>query len=138
MRPSLRTLAPCLALALFCLGPASPSPAAGITLEADARSVKAYERIEFTVRADVVAANPYDPDEIDVRLDLTGPDGKRLTVPAFWYQPFEYARPGRGGGTADWIYPTGEAGWKARFATGTPGRWTAKALGSLGLRGPPR
>ena len=127
MRPSLRTLAPCLTLTLICLGPASPSPAAGVTIEAAARSVKAYERIEFTVGTDVTAANPYDPDEIDVRLDLAGPDGKRLTVPAFWYQPFACARHKHGGGTADWFYPTGEAVWKARFATGTPGRWTATA-----------
>jgi hypothetical protein len=127
MRASFRPFAPCLTLALICLGTPSPSGAAEASVAAAARTVKAYECLEFTLRTDVVPANPYDPEEIDLRLDLAGPDGSQVTVPAFWYQPFEYERAKHGGGTADVIYPSGEAGWKARFATGTPGRWTATA-----------
>jgi len=124
--PSCASVA-CLAMTFAWLGPASACGAAEVGIETETRSVKAYEKIEFTLRTDVVPANPYDPGEIDLRVDLTGPGGKRLTVPAFRYQPFQYARHARGGGTADWIYPTGDPVWKARFATGTPGRWTAVA-----------
>jgi hypothetical protein len=122
-----RTFPPCLLVTLVCFAAAMPSGAAEVAIQASARSVKAYQRIEFTLRADVVAANPYDPGDIDLRVEFTGPDGTRVTVPAFWFQPFEYARHRQGGGTADWIYPVGEPVWKARFATGTPGRWTAAA-----------
>jgi hypothetical protein len=127
MRRSPLGFAACLALAVICLGTHSLSAAAEVSVQAAVRTVKAYECIEFTLRTDVVPANPYDPEEIDLRVDLTGPDGKQVMVPAFWYQPFEYARAKHGGGTADWIYPSGHAVWKARFATGTPGRWTAVA-----------
>jgi len=116
-----------LAAAIAWLVAAGPCAGAEVSIEPAARTVKAYERIAFTLRTNVTAENPYDPAEIDLHVDLTGPDGRRVTVPAFWHQPFEYARQRRGGGTADWIYPVGEAGWRARFAAATPGRWTAVA-----------
>ncbi|MFO8012355.1 MAG: DUF5060 domain-containing protein [Phycisphaerae bacterium] len=123
----LRPIVACLAVALICLGTPSPAGGVEVSIEAAARTVKAYERIEFTLRTDAVPANPYDPEAIDLRVALKGPDGTKVTVPAFWYQPFEYARHRHGGGAADWVYPAGDAVWKARFATPAPGRWTATA-----------
>jgi len=98
-----------------------------IALAPDAKQVKRFGRIELSLRTDQTAANPYDPAEIDLRVELTAPSGRKLSVPAFLYQPCQRQQRPRGGKPTEWIYPTGPAVWKARFAPAEAGRWTCAA-----------
>jgi hypothetical protein len=66
-------------------------------------------------------ANPYDPDEVEAQVEIRPPSGRMVILPAFYHQPHEYARRTRGGRAADWLYPAGPAGWRARFAPGEVG-----------------
>lgn len=91
-------------------------------------AVGRYEKIEFTFPFAAVGENPYDPLEIDFRVEMVTPSGDRLTLPAFYDQPFILAgRRGRQGGEELW-YPSGPAVWKARFAPAEVGRYRAWAL----------
>ncbi len=85
------------------------------------RSVIArYEKFELTLDLNTNAANPFDPDQIDVQAVFTSPQGKSVTVPAFLYQPF--TRKLEGG--AEHLDPAGEPVWKVRFAPDTAGTWS--------------
>jgi hypothetical protein len=87
-------------------------------------TVRRYQKIEFQIQGLGDYTNPFDPGEVDVRLELNGPDDRRLSVPAFHTQEYERRRiQGR-----DWIYPRGLPVWKARFAPLTTGRFEAVAL----------
>lgn len=101
--------------------------AEAITLQVAPAKVGRYEKIEFTIGLGGRYANPFDPDEVDVSLEITAPGGKRLVLPAFWCQPYERRVINRGGRKTDWLYPTGPPGWKARFAAMEIGTHTAVA-----------
>jgi len=98
-----------------------------ITLEVAPAKTRQYEKIEFTIGADARYANPFDPGEVDVSLEITAPGGKRFVLPAFWCQPYQRQVIDRGGRKTDWIYPAGPPGWKARFAPMEIGTHTAVA-----------
>ncbi|MBK9138504.1 MAG: DUF5060 domain-containing protein [Verrucomicrobia bacterium] len=72
--------------------------------------------VEWQIRGIREYTNPYDPDEVDVWIEVRQPSGRVVTIPGFHHQPHEYARRRRGGGDADWLYPTGHSGWRARFS----------------------
>jgi hypothetical protein len=76
-----------------------------------------YELVEFDLQTSVVAQNPYDPAEIDLLLNVTAPDGRQFSIPAFWYQDFDPA-------TAS---ACGQPGWKARLTPDQEGEWTVQA-----------
>jgi hypothetical protein len=99
-----------------------------LPVELSTNSVGRFARIEFTFPIQAVAENPYDPLEVDLRVEMVTPSGDRLTLPAFYYQPYEKVpRPGRAEGGELW-YPAGPAVWKARFAPSETGRYRAWAL----------
>jgi len=77
-----------------------------------------YDRIELEILTDIVPANPFDPDELDIRVEFTAPSGKRSEIGAFWYR--EYWRP-------DAIRANGEPSWRARFTPTETGSWTTVA-----------
>ncbi len=81
-----------------------------------------YDRVEFSIAlADAYAyANPYDPDEIEVNLELDTPGGDTIVVPAFWFEPFERSLDGD---LEKWT-STGAGGFRARFAPLEPGSYT--------------
>lgn len=54
---------------------------------------------------------PYDPDVFAVDVTFTGPSGRTITLPAFWYEPF--CRELRDG--AESISPAGPGEWRVRF-----------------------
>ncbi|MBI5387474.1 MAG: DUF5060 domain-containing protein [Verrucomicrobia bacterium] len=87
--------------------------------------VTQFERIAFVIGSVPACRNPYDSDEIQVGLEITAPSGVKLSVPAFFQQPFEWRSVDRGGRKTEWIYPTGQAGWRARFAPTEAGRYSA-------------
>src|SRR5262245_56766925 len=62
-------------------------------------AVPVYQRTEFIVRVSGGAApyaNPFDPDEVAVDATVTGPGGRTLRVPAFWYAPYERRKEANG------------------------------------------
>ncbi len=73
--------------------------------------VPAYEKIEITFTLSRSYSNPYDPDEVDVRVEFEDPAGERITMPAFWF--VGYDRVASGGGGEDYV-PTGVQTWMAR------------------------
>jgi len=105
----------------------TPATPPTVAIASPPARVRQYERLTLTLRTNVAPDNPYDPGEADLRVTFTGPGGRGMTVPAFWYKPFTYERRPHGRGTADWIYPAGAPGWRACFAAPEPGTWTAVA-----------
>jgi hypothetical protein len=73
--------------------------------------------VEFDLQTSVQAANPYDPNEIDLMVRYTAPDGTKFSIPAFWMQNFDPATE----------RPCGQAGWKARLNPTQSGSWIAQA-----------
>jgi hypothetical protein len=91
---------------------ASPRPAR----PGDALPARRWEQVELTLVAARERANPYA--EVDVHVELEGPQGATLVRPAFW----------DGGRT-----------FRARFAAPATGRWTWRSVssdpGDAGLHG---
>jgi hypothetical protein len=65
-------------------------------------------------------SNPFDPDEIDLRVRFRAPSGREQIVPAFWYRPFTR----RLVRDTERLDAAGSPGWRARFA---PSGWVATA-----------
>jgi len=87
-----------------------------------------FELLELDIQTDIIPANPFDPEELDIRVEFTSPSGKTVDVGAFWYQ--EYDATGR--------RRLGEPGWKARFTPTETGEWSAVArIPSRGLESTP-
>ena len=117
-------------LSALAVAPAR-SVAAGelrLAIEGGAEQVRRYERIEWTIPTNAAPSNPYDPCEIDLAVELTGPAGEKVTVPAFYFQPFERLQRPRGSKPAEWIYPVGPGAWRARFAPTKTGAWSCQAV----------
>jgi hypothetical protein len=62
--------------------------------------------------------NPFDPDELEIRVEFTAPSGKRSEIGAFWYREF---RPPAA------VLANGPPSWRARFTPTEVGSWTAVA-----------
>lgn len=82
---------------------------------------RVWSRSDFAVSGVPEAKNPFDPDEITVDATFTAPDGKSVTLPAFWFQ--DYARELKNG--KELLTPVGNPGWRVRWAPLTTGahRW---------------
>ena len=98
-----------------------------IAIEPSAKQVKRYEKIEFSLQVAAFCKNPYDPDEIALEIELTAPSGKRIVLPAFYYQHFERQRLDQGRRKTEWLYPVGDAVWKARFVPTEAGVYSCAA-----------
>lgn len=79
-----------------------------------------YDLVEFSITLGDAYANPYDPDEIEVNLELETPGGDTIVVPAFWFEPFERSLDGD---TETWT-ATGAGGFRVRFAPLETGSYT--------------
>mgnify|MGYP005845669031 CR=1 FL=1 len=108
---------------LLSLAPAGHGAAhRRILAELEKTRAAKYEKVELTIRLDAEYANPFDPDEVDVSVEVAAPSGSRYTVPAFHYQPYEEKRLPQERRRRAWRYPCGPPIWKARLApteTGT-------------------
>ena len=104
---------------------AAPAPAQPVRLQAATNRVGLYEKIEFPLEVLGSWTNPFDPDEVEVSLQLTAPGGQSLTVPAFYCQDYERRRLKSADQVRDWLYPRGNPGWKARFAPMQTGDYSA-------------
>lgn len=129
----LRAFLACVAAVAMSLGATSmsllaqPAPRE-LQLQCSNTNVGRFEKIEFQLTLTNQYAHPFDPAEVDLRLEVTSPDGSNVTVPAFFGQDYERRRLGGEGRQRDWFYPTGLPGWKARFAPMSLGRYRAVAL----------
>lgn len=109
----------------ICSAAAQRPPA--LQLEVLTPQAGQYERIDFRLQTDRQYRNPFDPDEVDMALRIRGPQGAEVMVPAFFAQDYRRQQV-PGDLRRDWCYPVGLPGWKARFATGLVGRYTATAV----------
>lgn len=83
-------------------------------------TVLLYERCELTATLAGAITNPYNPNDVKLDAIFTPPQGQAVTVPGFYYEPFErVTREGR-----DDIHPSGAPVWKVRFTPRQPGRWS--------------
>ena len=73
--------------------------------------------VEFDLTTTAAVQNPFDPAQADLVVHYTGPDGKTITIPAFWYQAYD----------ATGSSPCGQPGWKARLTPTQAGQWRAQA-----------
>lgn len=90
--------------------------------------VERYGLLELNLQTNLQVANPYDPNQIDLRVLFSTPSGKEVEVGAFWYQGYDLQT----------RQPKGEPGWKVRFTPDETGEWIAVATApSLGLRSEP-
>ncbi|MHC4180557.1 MAG: DUF5060 domain-containing protein [Planctomycetota bacterium] len=101
-----------------------------IPVEVSRQRVGKYEKVEFLIRVETQYGNPFDPEEVDLSVVLNAPDGKRLSLPAFYCQQYERRPVDREGrrGQASWMYPVGKPAWKARFAPMQVGGYRAAAI----------
>ena len=65
-----------------------------------------YEKFELRIDLEATYANPYDPEEIDLRAEFTSPSGKQWTIWGF-YNPSDWSRL-----------------WMVRFAPTEKGSWS--------------
>jgi hypothetical protein len=114
-------------IASLPLPAAASASAMALTIDGNDR-VGRHEKIEFKLQVQRIFANPYDPDEAEVNVEFTSPSGKKLIVPAFFHQPYEFQLVPRQGRPTEWLYPSGPAGWRARFAPDETGRYSAAAV----------
>jgi hypothetical protein len=94
-----------------------------VVLSAD--SVPVYSRLELTVGLAATYSNPFDPEEVRLDARITGPDGQNLTVPGFFYSPYERSLVGE---KSERLVPVDGAGWRIRFAPKIPGRYQGRVI----------
>lgn len=108
--------------------PTTRGPARAVRLQASQTTVGRWEKIVFDLAAPTDYANPFDPEQVDLAIELRAPDGAELVVPAFFYQPYQRELLGTGPRARSWVYPAGPPGWQARFAPGQIGQYRAVAV----------
>jgi len=91
-------------------------------------SAPQYGRVDFQIDARRSHANAFDPDEVDLHLELTAPGGSRIVLPAFWGQPYERRSSSAGGRSRDGYYPSAPPAWQARFTPAQTGSYEALAV----------
>jgi len=112
---------------LLIVAVASPVWAAQpkIAVQASADKVAKYEKVEFRIQLDSHYDNPFDPDQVDLTLLLKTPGDRRLSLPAFYCQDYQWRRMTGGRNRTNWFYPSGTGSWKARFAPPELGTYLA-------------
>lgn len=131
---------PVLLAALEVGAPPDVSRPVALTVRPAVAQCRRWERIELVIEGVPPVRNPFDTDEVDLTVEITGPGARRTVVPACWVQPFERARRPRAGRTADWLHPRGDGVWRAWYAPPAVGRYTAVARlrGRVGTAVSPR
>lgn len=89
-------------------------------LRLSAESVACLERLEVLFDLTGDFDNPFDPGQVEVNGHFTGPDGRKLVMPAFLYRDCRRRLDEKRG---EIVEAVGEPHWKVRFAPTQPGRW---------------
>ena len=95
--------------------PTGAQPVAIITPSNDL--IERYSMLELDLQTTLQVNNPYNPDELDIKVDFTSPSGDVVKVGAFWMQEYDLQT----------RRPTGKPGWKVRFTPTETGTWSAVA-----------
>lgn len=82
------------------------------SIQALPTQVEMFRPIEISLGLDAQYIDPYDPNEIELKAELTAPDGQHLTVLGFLYA-----------GEVDLIQPVKGAIWKIRLTATQAGTW---------------
>lgn len=98
--------------------PGTLTPFTRLELAPPDAQVAQYGLWEAAIQTDGAVANLYDPAQASLSVRFSAPSGVTVTVPAFWYQPFDPAT----------LTPQGEPGWRVRFTPQEAGTWQAQAL----------
>jgi hypothetical protein len=98
-----------------------------IRLKALDTEVGRYEKLEFLIEMDRKYDNPFDPEQVDLVVELNTPDGDKLTLPAFYSQDYERRKLNQGRSRSNWYYPIDNGTWKTRFAPMQTGTYVATA-----------
>jgi hypothetical protein len=103
------------------MGPLAIFPLSG-------EEVERFGLFELEIQTDIAATNPFDPEELEIRVKFSSESGTTADVGAFWYQ--DYQTVGH--------RPLGESGWRVRFTPTEAGDWTAVAhIPERGLQSEP-
>ncbi len=92
--------------------PLEPPPLAISDLTIDETTPLTYEKVEFDFLLSRSFHNPYDPREIEVRLEATTPSGRVILQPGFYYEPWAIERQG----DQEVMTESGTPSWKVRFS----------------------
>jgi hypothetical protein len=85
----------------------------------NAGSVGRYEKFEVSFSLSRTYSDPFDPTIIDAAVVFTRPDLSTITVPAFYFVPYQVT-----GSNPEKYTNPGPAVWKARLAPDRIGHWT--------------
>jgi len=99
-----------------------------IILHVSQNEIGRYGKLELLIETGRQYDHPFDPCEVELNAQITGPNGQSLTLPAFFGQGYERRDLQRDGRTVAWCYPHGTGAWKARFAPREVGTYTARAV----------
>lgn len=86
--------------------------------------VSRYDKLEITFDLGASYSNPYDTDEVDVRVEFVAPGIGSATIPAFWYEGYDRVY---GGGTESYVY-NGVDTWMARLMAREVGTYQYRVL----------
>ncbi len=124
-RTFLQTL--CVVMVVVVLVLQAGTACAAVQIALSSESVGQYERVEVSIGGVGRYDNPFDPKQVDVSVEIAGPAGEKMTLPAFFCQDYERRKMIGGRSGANWYYPAGQ-GWKARFAPRQVGAYSATVI----------
>jgi len=85
--------------------------------------VGTYDKLEIRFDLDAAYSNPYDPAEIDARVEFQGADQQVHSIPAFWFEGYN-----RWVDEAEHFTPSGEVTWMARIVGPAPGTYNYRVV----------
>src|SRR3954447_22920417 len=76
-------------------------------------TVAQYGLFEAQLPVETIVKNVFDPTQLQVNVVFTAPDGKSVTIPAFWMQP--YRQTCSQNCTVEVLQSDGAGSWRVRF-----------------------
>jgi hypothetical protein len=95
------------------------------SVTANAKSIPVYGRLELDVALTATYDNPFDPDDVWLDAIITAPDGREVTVPGFFYCPYQRSLVGK---KSERLVPVDGAGWRVRFSPKLPGDYRGRVV----------
>ena len=108
--------------AFLDIAPAASVPPSPSEVHLSSDAPNCFAMLEATFQLPDRYDNPFDPEEIDVSVEITRPDGKTNAIPAFYMQDF-YAEENATGVA---LVPDGAPGWRVRYAPTVAGPHTMR------------
>src|SRR3990172_2203163 len=116
----------CLVLVLAGGNPANDA-AREIAIGVSKAEVGKYEKLELSIETGQRYENPFDPQEVELTIQISSPSGKTFVLPAFFCQDYERRQMNQGRTRENWFYPINGGVWRARFAPDEIGAYSAAA-----------